>query len=63
MKKRIYQPPAIKRVVAVCPESPLLAESVAATTTVRTMGHEVEEFTIGPAPEDHTFDAPDWGVF
>ena len=59
MKKRIYQPPAIKRVVAVCPESPQLAESVADKIKVRTMGHEVDphgDYDFSSSP----FEQPNW---
>ena len=61
MNRRSYLPPAIRRVYALRPHSSVLAASVSDTTTVRTMGHEVESYTIGPGNGDHTFEAPDWG--
>ena len=63
MKKRSYQPPAVLRLVLLESESALLAQSISETTSVKTMGHEVENFTIGSGDAGNTFEAPGWENF
>ena len=63
MKKRSYQPPAVLRLVLLESESALLAQSISETTSVRTMGHEVEEFKLGTGTDPNTFESPGWDNF
>ena len=63
MKRADYQPPMILRELALVPDAVLLAESENKKTAVRTMGHEVENFSLDDSGADHTFASPDWNDF
>ena len=58
-RRKIYQPPMVKRTVAIAEGVAVLAASVVDKVTVRTMGHELDphgdyDFTTDP------FAQPDW---
>ena len=62
MKKRIYISPAVTRTFALHAGHALLSGSVVDTMSVHTLGHEVQDYTIGGSG-DYSFDTPSWGNF
>ena len=62
MGKKNYTSPAVIRRIGLRSGIALLAGSVVDTMSVHTMGHEVQDYTIGGSG-NYTFETPSWGGF